>query len=252
MLYDHALHSISIFTMFHAFRCVFDCWKLCAARFGLGWTHNAISFSTSHVHAYFMHTYLFFSFFVLSCDYVLFVFSLSLSRINCIWHPSANLLQIGTLFHSGSSSSFDHPPLHVRFCDEKAQQDFFENFSKCGVLWYYSTQCHSHSGMRISMWDTLEVSYRDNTGVPLQYAWYQYLCNSVCYDSQRYTYCSHFGSCIRDTTCPAGSASWLPCLSVSKDYVQGWASVSLLWDTLHIRWVPKHLCLGFAKRSKIS
>ena len=131
-------------------------------------------FSTSHAHAYFMHTYLFFSFFVLSCDYVLFVFSLSLSRINCVWHPSANLLQIGTLFHSGSSSSFDHPPLHVRFCDEKAQQDFFENFSKCGVLWYYSTQCHSHSGMRISMWDTRELSHGDHMGVLLQYAWFWY------------------------------------------------------------------------------
>ena len=53
MLYDHAFHSISFFWMFHAFRCVFDCQKLCAARFGLSWTHDAIIFSTSHVHAFF-------------------------------------------------------------------------------------------------------------------------------------------------------------------------------------------------------
>ena len=80
MLYDHLLHSISIFTMFHAFRCVFDCWKLCDARFGLGWTHDAIIFSTSHVHAYFMHTYPFFSIFLLWVVMVCFVcLSVSLS-----------------------------------------------------------------------------------------------------------------------------------------------------------------------------
>ena len=45
MLYDYALHSIYNFTIFHAFRCVFICWKLCADRFGLGWTHDAISFA---------------------------------------------------------------------------------------------------------------------------------------------------------------------------------------------------------------
>ena len=45
---------------------------------GLDWvlTHDAIIFSTSRVHAYFMHTYPFFYFFVLYCDCSL---SLSLS-----------------------------------------------------------------------------------------------------------------------------------------------------------------------------
>ena len=38
-------------------------------------------------------------------------------------------------FRFGSSSSFDLPIplLHIRFCDEKAYQDFFENFSKHDV-----------------------------------------------------------------------------------------------------------------------
>ena len=108
MLCDHALHSICIFTRFHAFRCVFICWKLCAVRFGLGWTRDAISFSTSHVHAFFMHMYHFFSIFL--C-WVVIMFSvslplslslsLSLSRIVCAWHPSANLLRLGTLFVPG-------------------------------------------------------------------------------------------------------------------------------------------------------
>ena len=121
MLYDHALHSISIFTMFHAFRCVFDCWKLCAARFGLGWTYDAIIFSTSHIHAYFMHTYPFFSFFILYCDYVLFFFSLSLSLSNKLhMAPKQKSTSTWNPFCSGSSSSTDLPPLHVRFSDEKA------------------------------------------------------------------------------------------------------------------------------------
>ena len=76
-----------------------------------------------------MHSY-HFLFFLFA---LLWLYSVSFSRIDCAWHPSANLLQIGTLFHSGSSSSFDLPPLHVRFCDEKAHQDFSENFSKRGV-----------------------------------------------------------------------------------------------------------------------
>ena len=36
ILYAHALHSHCILTMFHAFRCVLDCWKMCAGRFRLG------------------------------------------------------------------------------------------------------------------------------------------------------------------------------------------------------------------------
>ena len=61
---------------------------------GLDWasTHDAIIFSTSHVHAY-----PFFCFFVHFCDCVLFL-SLSLSRIYCAWHPSVNLILLETLF----------------------------------------------------------------------------------------------------------------------------------------------------------
>ena len=72
MLYDHALHSICIFTMFHAFRCVFICWKLCADRFGLRWTHNEIFFFFFAYHMFmnFFHAYVPFLFYllVLCCD----------------------------------------------------------------------------------------------------------------------------------------------------------------------------------------
>ena len=35
--------------------------------------------------------------------------------------------------HSGASTSSDPTPFSVRFCDDKAKMDFFENFSKRGV-----------------------------------------------------------------------------------------------------------------------
>ena len=69
---------------------------------GLDWasTHGAIIFSTSHVHAYFMHTlsFLFLYSFVTMFSLSL---SLSLSRINCAWNPSTNLILLGTLLILG-------------------------------------------------------------------------------------------------------------------------------------------------------
>ena len=65
------------------------------------------------------------------------------------------------------------------------------------------------------------MSHRVHTGVILQYAWYRYLCTLVCYCTPRYTYRSHFGSCIRDTTHSVGNASDYPACqhlrTVSKD-----------------------------------
>ena len=111
MLYDHALHFIYIFTMFHAFRCVFICWKLCADRFRLGWTHDAIIFSTSHS----FHAYVPFLFYlsVLGCDCVMFFFSLSLSdRLHIA--PKHKSTLVRNPLHFGSSSSDPHvpPPSH--------------------------------------------------------------------------------------------------------------------------------------------
>ena len=69
-------------------------------------------FSTSHVNAYFMHSYHFFSFYLLCYDYVL---SLSLSRIDCTWHPSANLIQLRTLFISSLHHLLTFPFLYFMF-----------------------------------------------------------------------------------------------------------------------------------------
>ena len=103
---------------------------------GLDWvfTHYAFNFCMSHVHAFFMHTfYLFFP--ILCCD-VFCSLSLSLSRINYAMAPKAckSTLAQNPLQGSGFSSSDPPvPPLHVRFCDEKARKDFLENFQKCGI-----------------------------------------------------------------------------------------------------------------------
>ena len=70
------------------------------------------------------------------CDGAFLLVSLFLSHSlrmapKCKSAPSQNPL------HSGASSS-DSTPLHVKFRDEKARQDFSENFSKCGI----HSECH--------------------------------------------------------------------------------------------------------------
>ena len=46
---------------------------------------------------------------------------------------SLSLSRIVSQIVSGASSSSDSSPLHVRFCDNKARQDFSENFSRRGI-----------------------------------------------------------------------------------------------------------------------
>ena len=47
--------------------------------------------------------------------------------------PKRKLASSRNPLRSGASSSFDPIPSHIRFCDEKAKTDFFENFSRRGV-----------------------------------------------------------------------------------------------------------------------
>ena len=101
---------------------------------GFDWVSPMMQFKfcTSHVHAYFMHTYPFIP--IYGCDFV--SLSLSLShrlRTAPKATPSQNHLQ-----GFGSSSSDPIPPHHVWFRDEKARKDFLENFQKRGV----HSKCH--------------------------------------------------------------------------------------------------------------
>ena len=89
-------------------------------------------FCISHIHAY--APFLFYHL-VLCCDGAFLLLSLSLSL------SLSNSLRMAPKCKSASSqnplrfeaSSSDLTPLHVRFHDEKARQDFLENFSKRGI-----------------------------------------------------------------------------------------------------------------------
>ena len=77
------------------------------------------------------------SFLFLDCDYVVFPLSVSVSvslslldRL-CMAPKRKSTLARNPL--GSGSSSFDTPPLHIRFRDGKAQQDFLENFQRCGI-----------------------------------------------------------------------------------------------------------------------
>ena len=109
ILFAHTLHRIWIFTVFHAFRCVFYMLKSCVL-IGLDWA-KPMMFLLLHVTCLcIFHAYVpFFSFslILLLIDTLLSLclslslsvsLSLSLSRIVCAWHPSASLLHPETLF----------------------------------------------------------------------------------------------------------------------------------------------------------
>ena len=134
MLYAHALHFFCIFTMFHAFRCVFYVGTLCVGRFGLGWALDEI-FVTCHMIMHYSCIRSFHFLFVTFCWLVLFCLSsflfLSFLDILCM-APKHKTTTSRNPFHF-KASSFDSTPFHVRFRDEKARQDFSENFSKRGI-----------------------------------------------------------------------------------------------------------------------
>ena len=82
-------------------------------------------------HAY-VPFHFFFFFWVLYCDGA-FLFVYSLFLLNSLrMAPKHKTTPSQNPLRSGASSS-NSTPLHVRFCDEKAQKDFSENFSKHGV-----------------------------------------------------------------------------------------------------------------------
>ena len=116
---------------------------------------------------------------------------------------------------SESSSSNPTPLLHIWFHDVKAQQDFLENFQRSGF--------HSERHVILSVffdislpgviwtrgWDSLcEILLRcPIVFIQKFYSNIHDINASVCHNIQRYMYCSHFKSYIRDTTCPEGITS---------------------------------------------
>ena len=91
----------------------------------------------SHVHAFFIHTYLFFSILLILIYAWYFSAclspSLSFFRLVCSMASKKSKSTLSwNLLHSRASNS-DSTTSHIRFCDEKAQTDFLENFYQRGI-----------------------------------------------------------------------------------------------------------------------
>ena len=121
------------------YRCVLYLLQCCVL-VGLDWAKPMMQLYL-HVHAFScIHTFKFLYFYISCCwyffDCLLLFLSFSPSYVSCVMaskHKSTspwNPLRFGA---SSSSSPSDPTPSHVRFHDEKAKSDFFENFSRQGI-----------------------------------------------------------------------------------------------------------------------
>ena len=122
MICDHALHSINIFTMFHAFNVCLNVENCMLV--GLDWVQPMMQlFLARHMFMHFscIHTLSFLSIFSV-CDVSLFLpLSLSLSLSHRLrMAPKCKSTLARNPFGSESSTDLPTPPLHVRFRDGKA------------------------------------------------------------------------------------------------------------------------------------
>ena len=98
--------------------CVYFVAMMCAVKFGLGWAHDVFKFAC-HM---FIHTYLHFFIFLYIDVFGAFLHvSLSPSLfllVSCIMAPKWKSTPSQNPLRSGASSSSDHTPPHVQFCDD--------------------------------------------------------------------------------------------------------------------------------------
>ena len=120
---------------------------LCSGRIGLGWAHDVFTIAyhmLMHFHAYvpyilYIFIYLLYLvlFCVCMCVCVCVSFSLPLSLflvyVSCVMTLKRKSTPSRNPLRSGASTSFDPTPSFVWFRDDKALQDFSENFSRWGV-----------------------------------------------------------------------------------------------------------------------
>ena len=86
----------------------------------------------------FMHTFFTFSILLYTELYwdfsnCLFLLLSLLLLVSCVMAPKRKSTPSQNPLHFGHSTSSDPIPSHVRFYDEKAKSDFFENFSRRGI-----------------------------------------------------------------------------------------------------------------------
>ena len=133
VLKHHALHHICIITM-----CVSFVAMICVGRFGLGWAHDLFTFARymfMHFSCIRTFIYLYFDIDLYWCFSVCFFF-LSLSLlVSCSMAPKRKSTPSQNPLRSGASSSslVDLTPSSIRFHEDKAQNDFSENFSQRGI-----------------------------------------------------------------------------------------------------------------------
>ena len=117
------------------YRCVFTLLNwLCAGRIGLGWAHDVLTIAyhmLMHFHAYVLYIlYILIYWLCLVLFYLFLSPFLSLVYVSCIMAPKRKSTPSWNPLHSRASTSSNPTPSHVRFRDDKARQDFLENFFK--------------------------------------------------------------------------------------------------------------------------
>ena len=129
----HCISLISIITMFHTFRCVLVyCWCVLVG-LDFVFTHDVFIFA----HHMFMpisciHILSFLS--ICFCLWCVSFFSLSLYQIDCAWHPSANLLRLGTLLVLGLLLLI-HPVFTFGSVMGRLSRTSLRTFSDMAFIW---------------------------------------------------------------------------------------------------------------------
>ena len=113
------------------------CWNDCVL-VGLDWAEPMMFVSIAyhmlmHFHAYVLYILYILIYWLYWCFSACLFLSLSLIYISCVMAPKRKSTPSRNLLRFRASTSSDPTPSHVRFRDDKAQEDFFENFSRWGV-----------------------------------------------------------------------------------------------------------------------
>ena len=129
-----ASHLHYNYIVMHFFMCPIYVVLLYAGRIGLDWVQDVYMLHIT-CSCIFMHMYLH-SFILILILLVLFYMLLSpflFLSISCFMAPKWKSAFSRNPLHSEASSSSNPTPSHVWFCDDKAQKDFSENFSRRGI-----------------------------------------------------------------------------------------------------------------------
>ena len=141
----------------------------------------------------------------------------------------------------------------MRMPERTSRRTFLDKVFRCsfgtpshfgGLRRHWPTQCHSQSGLGVTVWRPGHMSFHADLGVLLQHACIWFFNTSLSYSRSRYAHCCHTGVGIRCAPCLKGRASWLPRMWAFEDCVQrrddlyflrapfwlGWSSIYTMFD----------------------